>query len=134
MQFFRFCIVGVIGFVVDAGVFQLFFAYLHVGPFLARIPSFAAAASITWILNRHFTFRVKHQSSRAEWLLYTVAMLLGATMNYGAFALSVTHWSTVHSYPMLGIAIGSIAGLLMNFMSSRFVFRYLRRMHPQSAQ
>ena len=52
-QFLRFCIVGTIGFVVDAGSLYLIMATTGAGPYLARLFSFMMAASATWILNRN---------------------------------------------------------------------------------
>jgi hypothetical protein len=45
-------------------------------------------------------------------------------VNYGAFAISITAWDLARAQPWLGVAVGSIAGLGVNFLTSRLlVFR-----------
>jgi putative flippase GtrA len=123
-RFFRFCVVGTIGFAVDAGVLQVLVFVLGANPYLARIASFLAAASVTWLLNRKYTFAVAHGATRGEWARYTAFMVLGAALNYGAFALALATSETVRLHPWIGVAIGSIAGLGANFLSSAlFVFK-----------
>lgn len=122
-QFLRFCIVGTIGFFVDAGVLQGLVSGLDANPYAARVASFLAAASTTWWLNRRYTFGVTHRPTHAEWVRYVALMVLGAATNYGAYALAISTWDLARAYLWIGVAIGSIAGLGINFMTSRaFVF------------
>ena len=55
-QFVRFGVVGALGFVVDSVGVLLLTGSGIAGPLGARIASFVAAASVTWKLNRAFTF------------------------------------------------------------------------------
>jgi putative flippase GtrA len=120
-QFLRFCIGGVIGFLVDAGVLQLLLSALDADPYLARLVSFLCAMTATWIYNRRVTFagQASHQPVR-EWARYAVAMAGGFALNYGVYAALVYFVPLVHSWPVLGVAAGSIAGLAANWLSSRF--------------
>ena len=75
-------------------------------------------------MNRHYTFQVEHRATHAEWARYVMFMVLGALLNYGAFAISITAWDLARAQPWLGVAVGSIAGLGVNFLTSRLlVFR-----------
>jgi putative flippase GtrA len=97
---------------------------MEANPYLARIISFLVAASATWLLNRRYTFEVERRPTHAEWVRYMAFMVLGALVNYGAFAMSITVWELVRAQPWLGVAVGSIAGLGINFLTSRLlVFR-----------
>jgi putative flippase GtrA len=50
-------------------------------------------------------------------------MLGGAALNYLAYAATL-HWLPGHGGAALGVALGSLAGLSVNFLSARyFVFR-----------
>lgn len=122
-SFLRFCIVGTIGFVIDAGILQLLVIGMHANPYAARVVSFFAAASTTWFLNRHFTFQVKHRATRKEWLHYVGLMVCGACVNYGAYAVCIAFWLEAKMHPWYGVAVGSIAALGVNFTSSRLLFR-----------
>jgi putative flippase GtrA len=120
-QFLSFAVVGAIGFVVDVAVLYLMAPLL--GWYGARVLSFLAAATATWALNRRYTFRRSQASVLREYLGYLVTMLGGAVVNYGAYVL-VLHWATGPWAPAAGVALGSCAGLVVNFLSARYlVFR-----------
>ena len=120
-----FAISGVFGFMVDAGIVQFLVREWAIDPYLARVVSFLAAATTTWSFNRKFTFAGKSSGSRRRELLrYIVAMAGGFALNYGAYALCVATWPLVRSWPAIGVAIGSAAGAVLNFLSSKYwIFR-----------
>lgn len=123
-RFLRFCLVGTVGFVVDAGLLQALVTLAGANPFAARVASFLAAATFTWRLNRRFTFSVGQAASSREWAGYVAAMTLGAVVNYGAFAATLLLSPFARHQPWIGVAVGSIAGLAVNYLtSSRIVFR-----------
>ena len=122
-QFLRFCVAGTVGFVIDAGILQMLVVGAHVNPYAARVVSFLAAASATWLINRRYTFAVSHKPTRSEWRRYVSLMLLGALVNYGVFSLSIAFWPLAQAQPWLGVAFGSIAGMGLNFATSRLMYR-----------
>lgn len=131
-QFLRFCVVGTIGFVVDAGVLQALVSGAGANPYMGRVASFLAAASATWWLNRRYTFAVEHAPTHAEWMRYVAFMVLGAVTNYGAYALTITVWDFARAHLWVGVAIGSVAGLGINYMTSRvLVFDNRRERHDK---
>lgn len=121
-QFLRFGLVGVVGFLVDAGLLRLLLN-AGFGYYGGRVISFLAAATTTWILNRSFTFRRDAPSAFAhpatEWLSYLGLMLIGGAANYGAYALAISSSETVRAHPELGVALGSLAGMAINFWTSK---------------
>ncbi|MET3498045.1 GtrA family protein [Variovorax boronicumulans] len=123
-EFLSFAAVGAAGFVVDVAVLYLLAPLL--GWYGARVVSFLAAATATWALNRRYTFadrRASDASVLREYLGYLVTMLGGAVVNYGAYVL-VLHWASGAWAPAAGVALGSCAGLVVNFLSARYlVFR-----------
>lgn len=125
-RFLRFGIVGVIGFGVDVAVLYLLAPAL--GWYLARVLSFLAAATATWWLNRRFTFDARDSTGTLlqtlrQWGQYVVSMLAGAALNYGAYALTL-QWLQGPYAAATGVALGSIAGLAVNFFSaSRLIFK-----------
>jgi putative flippase GtrA len=121
-EFLSFAVVGTIGFVVDLGV--LYVVAPALGWYGGRVLSFLAAASVTWALNRRFTFAARHSGAIGrEYLRYLLTMLGGALVNYGAYVLTL-HWVGGPLAPALGVALGSGAGLAVNFLTARFlVFR-----------
>lgn len=127
-RFLRFCLVGTIGFLVDVAVLYALAGAL--GWYGARVLSFLAAVTATWILNRRFTFtkdstlRVESpaRTVRAEFLSYLLSMLGGAVVNYGVFALILATLSGAW-IEAVGIAAGSVSGLFVNYFAAKnFVF------------
>lgn len=120
-----FAISGVFGFIVDAGIVQFLVREWAVNPYEARVISFLAAATTTWSFNRKFTFAGKSSGSRRRELLrYIVAMAGGFALNYGAYALCVATWPLVRTWPAIGVAVGSVAGAVLNFVTSKYwIFR-----------
>jgi putative flippase GtrA len=124
-QILLFAISGVIGFVVDAGIVQLLVREFGANPYGARVLSFLAAATTTWGFNRRYTFAGHGGASRRRELArYLIAMAFGFVLNYGAYALCVATWPLVRSWPAIGVAVGSVAGAVVNFLSSKYwIFR-----------
>jgi putative flippase GtrA len=123
-QILRFGIAGVLGFVVDAGMLYLALK-LGLGPYAGRAVSFFCAVFVTWQFNRRFTFeRNTTRSVWREWNEYLLAMAFGGACNYGAYAVAIKFLPAGALTPLLAVALGSIAGMFVNFISAKvWVFR-----------
>lgn len=124
-EFLRFGVVGLVGFVVDTAVLYAALA-LGVGPYLGRVPSYLAAATTTFLLNRIWTFRHRRGAAPAhrQWLAFLVLNLLGFALNYGTYAVLVGFVPVVAAHPVIGVFAGALAGMTSNFLlSRRLVFR-----------
>lgn len=122
-EFARFGSVGAAGFVVDTAVV---YALRHaVGLYWAGAISFLAAASFTWLGNRVWTFRGRGGGrAHRQWLRFLAANAVGFLLNRGTYAVLVTVSPLCAAYPVLAIAAGVAAGMLLNFHFSRsLVFR-----------
>jgi putative flippase GtrA len=119
----RFGVVGTVGFVVDAGVLTLAIA-VGLGPWLGRAFSYLVAATTTFALNRVWTFRGAGRGGLVrQWALFLLVNLLGFACNYATYALLIALVPMVAAHPVLGVAAGSLAGMVGNFiMSRRYVF------------
>jgi len=124
MQFLQFGVVGTIGFLVDTAVLYAGLA-LGLGLYGGRAVSYLAAATTTWALNRAWTFRTADRAAPArQWAVFLAVNLLGFACNYGTYALLVAGVPLVAANPVLGVAAGSLAGMVGNFvLSRRYVFR-----------
>jgi putative flippase GtrA len=123
--FVRFCLVGTIGFCIDASVLQIVVQHWGVNPYLGRVLSYLVAATATWGLNRRFTFGSGGAEQwQHQWVRYVIVNAVGAGVNYGTYAACVWSFALVRQYLILGVAVGSIAALAFNFTASRhLVFR-----------
>lgn len=117
-QVARFVVVGTVGFVIDGGLLYLL-VRSGVDPYLARAFSFPPAVTVTWYLNRVWTFAARQGAARRQYARYLAVQLVGALSNYGVYAaiLSLGHRSAEGA--LAALAAGSIAGLVINFAGAR---------------
>ena len=124
-QFLLFGIAGTLGFLVDAAVVTVLVQLGGMNPYAGRLVSFLCAVATTFVFNRRYTFATSTQRKTAGQAgRYLVAMTAGFAVNYGLYAWLIHQAELVRAWPVIGVAAGSIAGLVVNFASSRFwVFR-----------
>jgi len=120
-QLFRFCVVGAIAFVVDAGVVQALVAGAGWDPLLARVVSYLLAATTAWVLNRRFTFGAGSAPVHHEYAKYLLLNTAGGAVNYATYAAMVLSFDLVRTMPWIGVAFGSVAGLVVNFGLNRWI-------------
>lgn len=88
-QLARFGLVGLVGLVVDVGVFNLLVvtvlspADVHEGPIIAKVISTSIAIAVNWMGNRHWTFR---DDRRHNWLREGVEFVI---VSIGGMAISL---------------------------------------------
>lgn len=129
-QFFRFCIVGTIGFLTDFTVLYLLVNGMDVNPTIGRILSFLVAATVTWKLNRHFTFSKQGSGSLSEWLQYLVLTGFGGGINLLVYQLWITMTDTRTLNLFFAVAAGSAVAMVFNFAISKFaVFNHKPSKH-----
>ena len=115
--------VGVVGFIVDSAVLYLCLHATGLGLYGGRVVSYLAAASTTWYLNRRLTFGDRSPPGR-QWARFVATNAVGALVNYGSYSIVVASLPAGTFVPLLGVAVGAIAGLGFNFTASRrFVFK-----------
>lgn len=121
-QLVLFGIAGTLGFLVDAGVVSLLVNGLDWNPYLGRLLSFLCAVATTFVFNRAYTFAAADASGTLVQQAgrYLLAMTGGFVVNYGAYALLVHQMALVREWPVIGVAVGSVLGLAVNFISSRY--------------
>ncbi|MEQ8860000.1 MAG: GtrA family protein [Pseudomonadales bacterium] len=124
-QLARFLVVGAVGFVVDVATLALLvygFGYgQHSGGLIgSRLVAFAAAISVTFLLNARYTFGASVRRARAS--RYVLIQVLGAVLNIGTYTALVLG---PLPRPLLALAIGSAVATVSNFvLVRRFVYHW----------
>jgi putative flippase GtrA len=123
-QFFRFGVVGSLGFLWDfATVYSM--RYL-IGLTGAMILAYFVAASMNWLMNRLWTFRGTGSagSMLRQWGTFLAANSLGFLLNRGTALFLVYTVALCNAHPVLALVAGTFAGMFCNFtLSRRLVFR-----------
>jgi putative flippase GtrA len=122
-QFLRFGTVGAVGFVADTATVYALRA--SAGLYVAGAVAYVVAATVTWVLNRIWTFRGRGSGPmHRQWALFMSANALGFVLNRGTYFILVTVSPLCVQYPVLAIAAGVAMGMFLNFHLSRtIVFR-----------
>lgn len=123
-QLLGFSLIGVAAFVVDSAVLYATLPLFANKFAAARVVSWLCAVSFTWALNYQWTFRYRAHSLPLNWLKYVLANLFGGLVNYGVSLASVALSPAARAHPIIAVALGSLAGLCFNFVTSKaLVFR-----------
>jgi putative flippase GtrA len=124
-QFAGFLVVGAVGFIVDGSLLMVMMKSAGLPALMARLISFSVAVTVTWLLNRLFTFRRRASGRRlAEWRRYVAVNGVGGLINLGIFALLAGPVPGLSMHPLIAFAIASAVALIFNFAGSRtFAFR-----------
>lgn len=116
-QLWRFSMVGVVAFMVNAGLVELL--VVLTGPVCAQLIAFPIAATVAWQLNRRYTFAASGLPPRQEWIRYILANFAGWLINNGAYLVLVLKVPLIATHPAIAVAAGSLSGLTANFLLSR---------------
>jgi putative flippase GtrA len=120
-----FAAIGLLGFVVDAGVTYFCARRLGMSPELARPPGFLIATAVNFALNRAITFRHSSAPLRSAFVRYVLVATTGLAVNYSVYSLCV------YFAPLAGVAVtpailplfvaaGSGAALFLTYFGFRF--------------
>ncbi|MFP4157549.1 MAG: GtrA family protein [Opitutales bacterium] len=125
--FARFAGVAVTISLVDVSLLYVL-NHLGLNIYLARIPSFLAAMTLGYILNRYITFH-HLETGRALWhslLRHYSAHAVGGGINYGVFTAVLIlgqklggQASSTGTLPLIAVWIGGMVGMCCNFFFSK---------------
>lgn len=116
-RLFWFAMAGVAGFVVDAGVLKaLIWLGLDARP--ARLVSFVAALTATWLVNRSRAFGDRTgPPTFAEFGRYAAASLAAGLINLAVFFGLVTLVPLFARWPVAALAVATLVSMSVNFWS-----------------
>ena len=126
-EFGKFGVVGLVCTVVDVGLFNLLHSGARVDPLLAKTVSVAVATTVSYVGNRHWSFRHRARSGvPREYSLFFVLNAVGLAIALGCLAF--TKYALGLTGPLAlniaGNVVGMGAGTLFRFWSyRRWVFR-----------
>jgi putative flippase GtrA len=120
-----FAAIGLIGYVVDAGITYAGAKYLGLSPELARPPGFIVATLVNFALNRSITFRHAQAPLTGSFVRYWLVAWAGLAVNYAVYSACVFLAPRV-GIPItpailpLFVAAGSGVAMMLTFIGFRF--------------
>ena len=125
-----FAAIGVIGYLVDAGITFVGAKYLGLSPVLARPPGFIVATIVNFALNRSITFRHARSPLTGSFVRYSLVASAGLAVNYAVYSACVllaprVGIAVTPAILPLFVAVGSGAAMILTFVGFRFfAFRH----------
>ena len=123
--FWRYCVVGGVGFVVDTDALLALVHGAGAAPVVAKILSFGLSIQVTFQLNRLWTFETtRHDSAWRAFATYLWVQSAGAVCNVAVFTVLTSVLPPPFDRQLLlCAAVSAGAGLLVNYIgASRLVF------------
>lgn len=119
--FVRFLAVGTAGFAVDASALWVLIS-LGGDAYLSRALSFAVAMSVTWALNRRYTFRsARRIAVHREYARYALIQGLGTAINFAVYAMMLSILGAAPAAAVLALACGSCVALFVNYLGMKYM-------------
>jgi putative flippase GtrA len=124
-----FALIGLVGYVIDAGITYVGAKYAGLSPELARPPGFIVATIVNFLLNRAITFRHSSAPFARAFLRYVAVASAGLAVNYGVYSACVLLAPRLGIEPTpailpLFVAAGVGAAMVLTFLGFRsFAFR-----------
>lgn len=120
-----FAVIGLIGYVIDAGITYAGAKYAGLSPELARPPGFIVATIVNFLLNRAITFRHSAAPLARAFLRYLAVASAGLAVNYGVYSVCVQlapRLGVVATPALLPVfvAAGVGAATVVTFLGFRF--------------
>lgn len=117
-QFRRFSVVGIVGFLVDAGILTILMK-MEYSSIVARSVSFPSAVTVTWLLNKAWSFSDSGPPRPNGYVAYIVIQMIGAGINFSIFVFILWVWPFWSAWPIAPLAVAAAASLIFNFTMSR---------------
>lgn len=114
---FSFVCPGIAGYGLGGSV--LIVLALLIRPDLAWCCGWLAAATLTWQINRRFTYRCLHPSSVHEWLSWMRSQVQGGLVGGATFHLLMHSGFTLN----IALALSTGAGACFNYFAGRSAVR-----------
>jgi dolichol-phosphate mannosyltransferase len=123
LEFFKFCLVGLTGLVVDTAVLVSLVDYASLDPRFAAVFAFAAAVSWNYLFNRLWAFRYGRSAPISSSYVFFVSICLGGLgIRIGVMHLLIAYVGMgVRPWYILASFMGIAAATVFNFLGSKYV-------------
>jgi putative flippase GtrA len=116
-QFVKFCLVGMMNTAVDFSVYLFFSRVIGLYFLLANILAILAAMTVSFILNKYWTFANLEKKIKTQYLKFALVNLVYFFLNNSIVLCLVDY---LNLYDLWAKVIAIIIGLFWNFFANRY--------------
>lgn len=116
-RFFNFCIVGVIGTVIDIGLLYCLVEYFYFPVLFATTISFCVAVINNYFLNKYFTFKSIEKNSLKQFIKYFSVSLIGLGINNTSMYFLINYLLCWYIYSKM---MTTLVVLFWNFLANKY--------------
>ena len=119
-QFFRFCVIGGIGVVVNSAIMYMTYHLMGMHYLLASVAAFFVASANNFLLNKRFTFQDKDYGlglMAKQYLKFMSVTLIGLGINLGVLTFLVELFGLD---PVISNLVGVLFATVSNFLGNKF--------------
>jgi putative flippase GtrA len=119
-DFVRFCIVGGVGFIVNALLLKLFVDYGHLRVYIAQAVAAEIALFLNFLFHHNWTYKHKTENKTIKQLIIQFHLASWAAIFGSALVVAVL----VNKFKLsliLSLAISSVIALFWNFFWSKYI-------------
>jgi len=128
-QFLRFCIVGLLGLIVDTSILIALVESVNLDPRAGAVFAFIAAVSFNYVLNRFWTFDTARLTQAfTSFTLFVTVCLGGLLVRIGVmhFLMEFFNMGTGYRYILASI-VGIFAATVFNFLGIKYIAFSIRK-------
>ena len=118
-QFKRFFSVGFVGFTIDGALLWILVT-LDLGAVNSRIIALVVAVTVTWWLNRQWSFASTNANKVTEYVRYFTVQFFGACLNVSAYVALIEAFPELRQWLIVPFCVGGIIGMVFNFCCLRW--------------
>ncbi|HPL95294.1 MAG TPA: GtrA family protein [bacterium] len=117
-QFFKFCVVGTTGAIIDIGGLWLLVEFVGLYYLVGATISFVAAVINNYFLNKYWTFKDQSKISLAQFFSFSIISVIGLGINLLTMYIFV---ECVNLNYLISKAIASLIVLSWNFLMNKYI-------------
>lgn len=130
----KFAVVGATAFVADATMLSILVYGFGLGPLVGRLISAPFAVTITWLINRRWTFRSRNSDGVIkEAGKYFASRIVGAIANFAVYAAIIHFAPRPFSEPIIATALSAAMTMLVNYALVRRFMYFPKGLQSQNA-
>lgn len=116
-QMFKYGVVGGIGASIHFGTVVLLVEVFRKNPIVSSALGFSIVVGISYILNKHWTFRIEKKDNSYRFLKYLIVSCLGFALNISImyYSVEIFNWSYI-----VGQIIVTVVIPVSNFILNKF--------------